>query len=118
MSVLQNGSSCVRGSDQVRIMRRTFGKRLNNHQIIRAKLGEMASKVQTCEHGTCCISISNGIPDSEMGPQCALLKVQMEYFLNIVLESKSIFGGSSIVREDKVVWSSCIVKFEQRYGRF
>ena len=99
-----NGSSCLRGSDQVRTVRRTFGKRLVDHQIIRAKLGEMASKVQTlyANMERVAYQFSNGIPDSEMGPQCALLKVQMSTcFEYCAREASQIFGGSSIVREGR-----------------
>ena len=86
------------------LVRRTFGKRLVDHQIIRAKLGEMASKVQTlyANMERVAYQFSNGIPDSEMGPQCALLKVQMSTcFEYCAREASQIFGGSSIVREGR-----------------
>lgn len=86
------------------LVRRTFGKRLVDHQIIRAKLGEMASKVQTlyANMERVAFQFSNGIPDTEMGPQCALLKVQMSTcFEYCAREASQIFGGSSIVREGR-----------------
>lgn len=45
---------------------------------------------------------SSGVPDQELGGQCALLKVQASYtFEFCAREASQIFGGSSIVREGR-----------------
>jgi len=45
---------------------------------------------------------SCGVPESQLGPQCALLKVQAtKTFEYCVREASQIFGGSSIVKEGK-----------------
>ena len=84
--------------------RRTFGKRLVGHQIIRFKLAEMARLVESLQDSTerVAFQFSRGVPDQQMGGQCALLKVQASRtFEFCAREASQIFGGSSIVREGK-----------------
>jgi len=84
--------------------RRTFGKPLINHQIIRFKLAEMARQIESlydsCER--IAYQYQCGVPDQKMGQQCALLKVNAsKTFEYCAREASQIFGGSSIVKEGK-----------------
>ena len=86
------------------LVRRTFGKRLVDHQIIRHKLAEMASKIQRLYSNLerVAFQFSKGVEDKDMGAQCALLKVQCsQTFEFCAREASQIFGGSSIVREGR-----------------
>ena len=86
------------------MVRRTFGKRLVDHQIIRHKLAEMASKIQRLYANLerVAFQFSKGVEDKDMGAQCALLKVQCsQTFEFCAREASQIFGGSSIVREGR-----------------
>lgn len=86
------------------LVRRTFGKRLIDHQIIRGKLAEMASRVQTLYANTerVAFQFAQGVPDKDMGGQCALLKNQTsKCFEYCAREASQIFGGSSVVREGR-----------------
>jgi len=86
------------------LVRKTFGKRLTEHQVIRAKLGEMARLVEALQDNVerCAYQFSKGVPDRDMGGQCALLKVMAsKSFEYCAREAAQIFGGSSLVREGK-----------------
>jgi len=82
--------------------RKTFGKRLIDHQVIRAKLAEMVRLIEATHdnmervaHQYAC-----GVPDAKMGGACALLKVMASRtFEFCAREASQIFGGSSIVQE-------------------
>lgn len=84
--------------------RRTFGKRLVEHQLVRYKLAEMARQVEAlydnCER--IAYAVSQGIPDFALGGQCGLLKVQASRTFEVCArEAQQIFGGNSIVREGR-----------------
>lgn len=86
------------------LTRKTFGKKLIEHQLIRFKLAEMARQVECLyDHiERIAYQFSNGVPDSALGPQCALLKVQAsKTFEYCARECAQIFGGSSIVKEGR-----------------
>jgi alkylation response protein AidB-like acyl-CoA dehydrogenase len=86
------------------LVRKTFGVRLVDHQVIRAKLGEMARLVEALQDNVerCAYQFSKGVPDRDMGGQCALLKVMAsKSFEYCAREAAQIFGGSSLVREGK-----------------
>ena len=75
-----------------------------DHQIIRHKLAEMASKIQRLYANLerVAFQYSKGVEDKDMGAQCALLKVQCsQTFEYCSREASQIFGGSSIVREGR-----------------
>ena len=83
------------------LVRKTFGKRLVEHQVIRAKLGEMARLIEALQDNVerCAYQFSKGVPDRDMGGQCALLKVMAsKTFEFCAREAAQIFGGSSLVR--------------------
>eukprot|EP01063_Lacrimia_lanifica_P029565 TRINITY_DN4534_c0_g1_i1.p1 TRINITY_DN4534_c0_g1~~TRINITY_DN4534_c0_g1_i1.p1 ORF type:complete len:417 (+),score=159.24 TRINITY_DN4534_c0_g1_i1:46-1296(+) len=84
--------------------RKTFGKRLMDHQIIRYKLAEMARQIEALQDFVERVAsyFAHGIPDAELGGHCALLKVQAsKCFEYCAREASQIFGGSAIVREGK-----------------
>eukprot|EP01059_Diplonema_ambulator_P012986 TRINITY_DN2348_c0_g1_i3.p1 TRINITY_DN2348_c0_g1~~TRINITY_DN2348_c0_g1_i3.p1 ORF type:complete len:430 (+),score=105.51 TRINITY_DN2348_c0_g1_i3:47-1291(+) len=86
------------------LTRKTFGKRLMDHQLVRFKLACMAQQIEAVQDYVERVTFlfSQNVPDHELGIQCALLKVQstkcMEYCAR---EASQIFGGSSIVKEGK-----------------
>jgi len=93
---------CYEESLKYALTRKTFGKRLIDHQIIRAKLAEMARMIETlydsCERVA--YQFKMGVPDFKMGGQCALLKVNASRCFELCArEASQIFGGASIVRE-------------------
>lgn len=84
--------------------RKTFGKPLITHQIIRFKLAEMARQIESLYDSVerTAYQFYCGVPDQSMGPQCALLKVNAsKTFEFCAREASQIFGGSSIVKEGK-----------------
>jgi len=93
---------CYEEAIKYALVRKTFGKRLIDHQVIRAKLGEMARLIEAlydmCERVA--YQFSKGVPDMKMGGQCALLKVNASRCYEFCArEASQIFGGSSIVKE-------------------
>jgi len=84
------------------LTRKTFGKRLVDHQLIRFKLAEMARQIECLYDAVerVCYQFKMGVPDRGMGGQCALVKVQAsKTFEYCAREASQIFGGSSIVKE-------------------
>lgn len=86
------------------LTRRTFGKKLIEHQIIRFKLAEMARQIEALqaliEH--IAFQFSKGVADKDLGAQCALLKVQAsKTFEYCAREAVQIFGGSGLVKEGR-----------------
>lgn len=86
------------------LTRKTFGKRLVDHQIIRAKLSDMARKIEALHANIELVAyqFKMGVPDMKMGAQCAFLKVlASQTFEFCAREATQIFGGSGIVREGR-----------------
>ena len=84
------------------LKRKTFGKRLVQHQIVRFKLAEMARQIEALQDfcDRICYQFKCGIPDWKLGGQCALLKVQAsKTFEYCSREASQILGGNSIIRE-------------------
>jgi len=95
---------CYELSIKYAMTRETFGKKLISHQIIRFKLAEMARQFESLQDNLERIfyQFSSGVPEMNLGAQCALLKVQAsKTFEYCVREASQIFGGSSIVKEGK-----------------
>jgi len=93
---------CYEEAIKYALKRKTFGKRMIEHQIIRFKLAEMARMIESLHDNLerCAYQFKMGIPDSKMGGQCALLKVQAsKTFEYCAREAAQIFGGSAVVRE-------------------
>jgi len=95
---------CYEQAFKYALQRRTFGKRLIDHQIIRYKLAEMARMVEslfdTLERVA--YQFKCGVTDMKLGAQCAMLKVNSsKTFEFCAREAAQIFGGNSIVKEGK-----------------
>ncbi len=100
----RNSRMCYQESFHEAMTRKTFGKPLVEHQIIRFKLGEMARQIEALQDHVerIAFQFSNGVPDSALGAQCALLKVQgSKTFEYCAREAVQIFGGSGIVKEGR-----------------
>jgi alkylation response protein AidB-like acyl-CoA dehydrogenase len=93
---------CYSDSLKYAIKRKTFGKALVEHQMIRWKLAEMSRLVAALQdtNERIAFQYKAGVPDSQLGSQCALLKVQASKTVEFCArEASQIFGGSSIVKE-------------------
>mmetsp|Transcript_1892 Transcript_1892/g.2652 ORF Transcript_1892/g.2652 Transcript_1892/m.2652 type:complete len:428 (+) Transcript_1892:170-1453(+) len=95
---------CLEESLSYSLRRRTFGKRLIDHQVIRWKLAEMARQVE-CTHAmleTLTFQMCTMTPEDQnrlLGGDTALCKVQAtKVFEYCSRESQQIFGGASYVR--------------------
>jgi len=102
VAVCRHSRTCYEDAFKYALKRKTFGKRLIDHQIIRFKLAEMARQIE-CLYDNCeriAYQFSKGVPDSELGGPTALLKVQAsKTFEYCAREASQIFGGNSIVKE-------------------
>merc|ERR1719330_937591 len=81
--------------------RRTFGKALSQHQVIRHKVAEMARGIESVHRQleSYCYQVKCGRPDQELGGQMALLKVSASRLLEFCArEASQIFGGQSYTR--------------------
>jgi len=95
---------CYEEAFKYAMERKTFGKTLVSHQLIRYKLAEMARQIESLHDNVERVAymFKCGIPDHKLGGQCALLKVQAsKTFEYCAREASQIFGGSSIVKEGK-----------------
>lgn len=93
---------CYSESLKYAVRRKTFGKALCEHQMIRWKLAEMARHVEALQDGNerVAFQYKAGVGDSQLGSQCALLKVQCSKTLEFCArEASQVFGGSSLVCE-------------------
>ena len=95
---------CYEEAFKYALDRETFGKPLIAHQLMRFKLAEMARQIEALQDNVERIAylFSRGVPDFELGGQCALLKVQAsKTFEFCAREASQIFGGNSVVREGR-----------------
>jgi alkylation response protein AidB-like acyl-CoA dehydrogenase len=103
-AVVRYARMCYEASFLEAQTRKTFGKRLNQHQVIRFKLAEMLRLVESLHDNLerVAFQFSNGISDTHMGAQCALLKVNAtKVFEYCAREASQIFGGSSLIKEGR-----------------
>jgi len=103
-STTRQARICFEQSFKYALSRKTFGKRLVDHQIIRFKLAEMIRQIESLQDSVerVAYQYSKGIPDSQMGGACALLKVNASKTLEFCArEASQIFGGAAVVREGK-----------------
>jgi len=106
ISVAANRSArtCYQEAIKYALSRKTFGKLLIEHQVIRQKLSDMARLIEVTHDmlERVAFSFSKGVPDGEMGGPCAMLKVQATTtFEYCAREASQIFGGSAVVREGR-----------------
>merc|ERR1719499_860798 len=93
---------CYEESIKYGMKRKTFGKRLVDHQAIRMKLAEMARQIESLQDSIerTTFQFDNKTDDRIMGGQCALLKVTASKTYEFCArEASQVFGGSSIVQE-------------------
>jgi len=81
--------------------RKVFGKTLADQGVIRAKLAEMMRLLDALHSNLerVAFAFTSGMPEKEMGSQCALLKVMSSRtFEFCAREASQIFGGAALVR--------------------
>merc|ERR1711971_127087 len=93
---------CLEESVEFARRRKTFGKRLIDHQVIRHKVAEMARGIENV-HRTLentCYQVKCGYPESKLGGYIALQKVSSSRLMEFCArEASQIFGGQSYTRE-------------------
>ena len=83
-------------------VRRTFGKRLADHPVIRAKLADVSRRVEAAQ---CLLEaythrVAAGDAQADLGAAAALLKVHASVTFEFAArEASQIFGGAAVVRE-------------------
>jgi len=100
--VVRSARNCYTESIKYALTRKTFGKRLVDHQVIRIKLAEMARQIEALQDNLERIAyqFKMGVPDMKMGGQCAMLKVNASRtFEFCAREAVHIFGGNGITKE-------------------
>lgn len=105
--------TCFEEAFQYSLRRQTFGKKLVEHPVIRFKLSEMMRQIESLHdfNERVAYAFSKGMPDSSLGIQCALLKLQAsKTFEYCAREAAQIFGGNSILKEG-------VGKIVERLGR-
>lgn len=93
---------CYAESLKFSLRRKTFGKPLVEHQMIREKLALMRQQIEALHDSNERVAFQYkcGVLDRAMGAQCAMLKVMASRtFEYCAREASQVFGGSSIVRE-------------------
>jgi len=95
---------CFEEAFKYAMKRKTFGKRLMDHQVIRFKLAEMARLIDSTHAWTENITyqlqtMKKNEQNKKLGGAIALLKVQSSKILELCArEAAQIFGGASYVR--------------------
>ena len=82
--------------------REVWGERLIDNAVVRSKLAGMASAIQSTWNSLEKVTqmFNSGLPDSKLGVECGLLKVQASDCLELCArEASLLFGGSAIVQE-------------------
>jgi alkylation response protein AidB-like acyl-CoA dehydrogenase len=95
---------CYEESIKFALQRRTFGKRLIEHQAIRGKLAEMVRMIEALYDSVerVAYQIKTGADVKKLGMECALIKVNgSRTFQFCAREAVQIFGGSGMVKEGK-----------------
>jgi len=92
---------CIEESIKYSRIRKTFGKRLIDNQVIRHKIAEMISQVE-CVHSKLeeiTYQMSNGVSNEDLGGPIALLKSHStKVFSYCVNQSSQILGGNSYMK--------------------
>jgi alkylation response protein AidB-like acyl-CoA dehydrogenase len=104
-SALGCSRRCLELSMNYSLKRKTFSKRLIDHQVIRFKLAEMARLIEATqaqiEHVAYVLDHQHkGTPAKAIGEICALAKVNAtKNFEYCAREASQIFGGAALVRD-------------------
>ena len=82
--------------------RKTFGKRLADHQVIRHKITDMKQRINACQ--ACINHCSREIAEGKPNPgDIAMLKVQCSQTMEFCArEASQILGGASYLRDNRV----------------
>eukprot|EP01006_Ploeotia_vitrea_P044152 TRINITY_DN66815_c6_g2_i1.p1 TRINITY_DN66815_c6_g2~~TRINITY_DN66815_c6_g2_i1.p1 ORF type:complete len:509 (-),score=292.31 TRINITY_DN66815_c6_g2_i1:1380-2906(-) len=92
---------CIEDAAAYGRVRKTFGKRLVDHQAIRHKLAEMARHVEAthAQLEQIAFAMKNGATDRQLGGVIALVKVQATKTMEFCCrEASQIFGGNCFLR--------------------
>ena len=104
VQALTSARTVLRESMKEALTRKTFGKKLVEHPVVRARLAEMAREVESCQAlvDSVAFLFKSGIPDDKLGAQCALLKAQASKALeNCSRLAVLVFGGSGLIKEGR-----------------
>jgi len=106
MAVMSNRYAriCLEESIVFARERKTFGKRLIDHQVIRHKLAEMIRLIETTHAllEQTAFQFKSGVGDQDMAGAISLLKVQAtRTFEYCAREATQILGGAGVLREGK-----------------
>ena len=95
---------CLEEAVKYARQRRTFGKRLADHQVLRHKVADMAGQVE-CVHALLeqiAYQMREGAPESVVGGPIALAKVQATTCMEMCArEAAQIMGGNAYTRGGK-----------------
>jgi len=95
---------CIEDAITYAQQRKTFGKRLIDHQVIRHKIADMARQIEAAHAlaEQAAFQVNNGADEVAVGRTIALLKVQSTRTLDFCArEASQILGGNSVLREGK-----------------
>mmetsp|Transcript_4237 Transcript_4237/g.11836 ORF Transcript_4237/g.11836 Transcript_4237/m.11836 type:complete len:414 (-) Transcript_4237:810-2051(-) len=104
IGVIRGCRSCIQIAIEFARKRKTFGKRLIDHQVIRHKIFHMAKYAETLQDSLEALTyqMSEGAGAMKIGGPVALLKVQSTQALEFcVREASQILGGASYLRQGK-----------------
>ena len=104
ISAARGARNCYQHAFEYALQRKTFGKKLIDHQVVRYKLAEMLRQIESLQDSVERVAycFTQGVPDQDLGMQCALLKVNASRVFEVCArEASQLFGGSSIVKEGK-----------------
>merc|ERR1712217_352189 len=93
---------CIEEAINYARARKTFGKRLIDHQVIRHKIAEMSRLVEGTHRmlENYCYQVKSGFADENIGGYMAMLKVDGSRVMEFCArEASQIFGGQSCTRE-------------------
>lgn len=101
VQMLRSARLCVEDAVTFARRRKTFGKRLIEHQVIQHKVAEMARQIEGAHRmlENYCYQVKCGVPDQELGGYMALAKVDCSRCMELCArEASQIFGGQSFTR--------------------
>ena len=92
---------CLEDSIKFAQKRKTFGKNLSDHQVIRHKLVDMMMRINKAQNlmEQICYQMDNGISSKRLGAQMAMIKIEASKCMEFCArEASQIFGGRSYLR--------------------
>jgi alkylation response protein AidB-like acyl-CoA dehydrogenase len=92
---------CLEEAIKYAKVRKTFGKRLVDHPVIRLKIAEMIRQVEATHAllEQICYQMKQNVPDEKLGGIIAFAKVQTtKVFEFCAREASQILGGASCIR--------------------